>query len=322
MIAIKKIPDPGEKILRQAISAKEDKFFREEEFLYYSRNLVEKLASNHDAVLYLAKEKEEIAGYGIFSYLKWDSEIFGFKVGRIEDIFFNPQYADKKRFINKILLDCRKERYRHICARIGLRDFEILKTAEQAGFCVADIQITLSTGTSLQDMPSFASNGLKVRQAKLNDLSSLNYILKDGFTDTRFAADRNFPGHKVEKLYSQWLKNSLLNSQKYVFVIKDTLQKKPVGFCICAIDNRSKGIFSLRLAAIELVAIAKDYRNKGVAVILLSFVLSWLKNKADKAEIRTQASNIPALRAFLKAGFKEISQGTILPAGISLHYWF
>ena len=48
----------------------------------------------------------------------------------------------------------------------------------------------------------------------------------------------------------------------------------------------------------------------------------WFKGKVDRVEIRTQISNIPAVRAFMRGGFIEFTSGPMLPARITMHRWF
>ena len=77
-------------------------------------------------VLYVAVDKNNIAGYALLMYLKWDSGIFGFKIGRIEHLFMRMDGENKYNFLKTIVDDCRKEKYAHINLRIGLKDFDAL----------------------------------------------------------------------------------------------------------------------------------------------------------------------------------------------------
>ncbi len=321
---IEKISQPKRQFLEQVLDTQAITFKEKNVFLYFKTRVLNQVSSKPELSLYLVKnDTGEIAAFALISCLEWDSKIFGFKVGRIEHLVLLADDRENERFIRKIVSDCRKEKYRHISCRLGNKDFSALRILEKQGFNIADIQLTLVADMRSGDTPVFPKHGCKIRKARISDLNILKEILKSGFTDTRFVADTRFAKDRVDLLYVQWLENSLRDNKKEVFVVLDSFcSPDPMGFCICSFDHNSNDILGLKLAAIDLIFIGENQRGRGIGRAFLSLVLKQLNTKVDRVEIRTQVSNIPAIRAFMKGGFKDICAGTMLPAGITLHRWF
>lgn len=326
---ITSVKQPDRKILEQVFFSIENNldkdstnFLTPSLFPYFKSKIFRKFILNPQCIIYVARENEMVVGFAFLIFLEWDSNIFGFSIGKIDNLFIKMADPLKYNFLQNIIQDCIKERYVHLVCRIGIKDFAMLNLLEKMQFNIADIQLTLSASGDLLDVPLPSSNKFEIRSAKTDDLEQLREIVKDGFTDTRFVVDSRYPREKVNQLYFEWVKNSVLDPAQSVFVVKDNSTERLIGFSICNFDPDSEITLGIKIGCIDLIAVAKNYRNQGIGQMLVKFVLSWFKAKVDKVEIRTQVSNIPAIRAFMNGGFKEFSSGIMLPAGISMHRWF
>lgn len=324
-----KVKKPDKKTLLQVLSAVENSFYKEvnnsftkPDFLYFKKKIINKFSLNPQCTLYVAREKKMVKGLAFFRLLHWDSQIFGFKIGRMENLILNMEGYYKENFLNTIIRDCIKDKYRHVHCRIGLRELGILRLLENFKFNVVDIQCTLSTPENFKSLNLKATNKFLIRKAKGQDLSSLRETLKGAFLDTRFSVDHNYPRDKVDKLYFGWVKNAMLDPKERVFVAYDKKNRNLFGFMICNFDQESKESLGLRIGYIDLIAVNRGFRNIGIGKQLIRFALKWFASRADRVEIRTQVSNIAAIKCFTGSGLSEFSYGTALPAGISLHRWF
>lgn len=328
MSNVDKIKKPDEKILNQITTASENKFNRDTDgfpgpkfFLYFKKNIFKKFALNPHATLYVVRENSTIVGFAFLIFLEWDSNIFGFKIGRIENLSFLNVTSPRQNLLKSIIQDCIEDQYIHINCRIGLRDYENLHLLEKLEFNVMDIQTTFSTPDRFDvSLPPF--EGFAIRRASGKDLEQLKKVVSGIFTDTRFMIDRRFSAEDVNKLYFEWLKNSILDPAQIVFLLERKNNKDLIGFSICVFDPHSEETLGIKIGSIDLIAINKNYRNKGIGQMFIKFILNWFKAKVDKVEIRTQISNLAAIKAFISGGFTEFCSGTMLPSGISLHRWF
>ncbi len=257
----------------------------------------------------------------LLKYLEWDSKILGFKIGRIERIVVDPAGGRARAIFGKLLRDCRAEGFRHLHCRIGLNETGLLHYLEDLGFNVADIQLTLSTKGRFNGIMKFhPSRAVSIRQADLSDMKDLGRMVKGAFTHTRFVRDNHYPRAGVDKMYSEWVRNSLRNTAQKVFAAYDKRERCIVGFVIAA--SGVGGAPARKIGCIDLIAVKNSARRRGIGTMLASYALNYLKGTTDSAEVRTQISNYAGIATFMKAGFTEIVPGRLLPAGISLHYWF
>ncbi|MDO8525732.1 MAG: GNAT family N-acetyltransferase [Candidatus Omnitrophota bacterium] len=273
-------------------------------------------------ILYTLKKTGLDAGAHILlTHLEWDSRIFGFKIGRLAHTVTCLNDSERSSLFGKLLRDCEKRGYRHLHCRIGFDEVGLLHCLEDLGFNVADIQLTLSTKGRFNGIARFHPSGpVSIRQAALSDMKDLRRVAKGAFTHTRFARDRRYPRADVDKMYSEWVSNSLHNAGQKVFSAYDGQERCVVGFVIVASGAaREPG---RKIGYIDLIAVKNSARRRGIGTMLAAYALNHIKGAADLAEVRTQISNYAGIATFRKSGFTEIVPGCLLPAGISLHYWF
>lgn len=291
--------------------------------VYFKRTALKKFALNKDCVLYIARKGRSMVGYALFCCLKWDSSIFGLKIGRIERLSMKMRFEDMSCFIGEIIKDCSEEGYAHIVCRTGIRDINNIRLLEKAGFTVADVQLTLSTsGNWREACRGTVLTKTIITQATKGDLPALKDLVRGVFTDTRFVTDERYPKDKVDFMYYKWLGEAISSPDRKLFIARNR-KGGAAGFVLCDIARDSKNMLGAAIGSIGLIAVSKSCRRRGIGQELVKFALLHFKKEGvDKVEIRTQLSNIPALRAFTGSGLSEITSGIVLPAGITMHYWF
>lgn len=116
---------------------------------------------------------------------------------------------------------------------------------------------------------------------------------------SRFNIDKNFKSHHYEKLYREWIEQSLnKNIADKVFVYKNM--------------NEELGIITIgkkdNCAFIGLLAVDKLARNKGIATALLNCAEQYAAHENLKElQVVTQQQNLPACKLYEKNNFNAIS---------------
>jgi ribosomal protein S18 acetylase RimI-like enzyme len=284
---------------------------------YYLNKLLAKCARVAGTSLYLAKEKGALRGFALISPLTWDSKIFGFSISRLEEFSWRLEEDSAQRFLQRIVIDARREHCIHLNTRCSLKDFSLLNALQRVGFYIADIQVTLSA--NIAEFCHFGDG--QVRRAEIGDLPQLRSLVRGAFTHTRFVADRRYPSSGVNAMYCAWIENSLADPHKRVYVSVDARTHALTGFLIYGVDLDSENVAGGPIGYIDLIAVAAQARGRGIGTTLVRKCLELCRDTAKVVEIRTQITNTTAIKAFMKAGFQEYTSGVVLPAGISLHYW-
>lgn len=234
--------------------------------------------------------------------LDWDSKILGLNFYKINKIGLDSEedYDIVKKIINFIKLkfegiDCMT--YKTEATKIGL-----IQNLQKNGFVLAGLPVRLSI--NLENIKDYEDQNIRLFENK--DAGILSEIARNTFLNAYRYNDKKFDKSRVDDLYSEWIKNSCKGRAEAVFVYED--DNVPMGFIACNIKDKT--------GLIDLIAVSKDARGKGIGKKLVLNSLSWFKDKVDKVEVNTEAMNYPSLRIYQNAGFK------IEWIGADLDYWF
>jgi dTDP-4-amino-4,6-dideoxy-D-galactose acyltransferase len=230
-----------------------------------------------------------------FINLNWDSDFFGFKVARLKDIAA-PE-------IKAILDDLSSRGYRLAVLYSGEGDQEIrLSAVENKGF-LADKKVTyartvpklpltgdLRTGSAL----NIRVNPPELKPEYLFDLAYLagNY--------SRFRKDKNFPSGAFERLYAQWVINSL-NGEFADYTLVHYDDKGIGGFSTLKTDGD--------MARIGLISVDTNRQNQGIGkALIIETIKICISNCINTIEVDTQSENVQACKFYEKSGFsvKEV----------------
>jgi hypothetical protein len=151
--------------------------------------------------------------------LEWDSEFFGCRIARFEGGRLQASSAAAAlSWCEQNRIDCL-----YFLAKEG--DPETLRVAEQTGFQLVDIRVTLTGPTAGYAGRELLSN---VRMAKVEDVEALCRIARTSHHDSRFWADGRFR-HRCGDLFAEWIRKSCVGWAQAVLVVE--LDDRPAGWC-------------------------------------------------------------------------------------------
>lgn len=224
--------------------------------------------------------------------LQWDTDLFGYEVGKIT--ISRQDELD----IDSILKDSNKLLYI---------------------FCEEQIDKTI-----LNDLPAVlvdektelakyfnAYETIPQLNPNLSEISSVNpslieLALKSGIY-SRFNIDTNFITNEFQKLYTAWIEKSITKEiAEKVIAYKD--DNKFIGIVTISIENNEP--------VIGLLSVDEAYHRKNIGTQLLNYATAFsLQNNYSALHVTTQGANIPAINFYKKNGF-EIKKRTYI-----YHLW-
>lgn len=223
--------------------------------------------------------------------VKWDSDFFGIKIGRIEttDFTISAFEKEKNKFELIYIHEFDDDNQHHIALK-SLTQFEdkkLIYTKKIGKAPLLDNQISLYDN--------------KTANKKLIQLALLSGAY------SRFKLDTNFKKKSFEHLYTKWIENSV---------------NKKIAFCVLIFGDKNNpdGFISVQkkgnVAQIGLFAVNSNTRNKGIGKKLLNAAEYFAqKHNFDTLNIATQASNKLACTFYEKCGF------AIQTNINTFHYW-
>lgn len=237
--------------------------------------------------------------------LSWDTDFFGFPIARLR----SGPLTDES--LQAAMARCRKQAIRCVYFLAPAADFGTLQLAQQAGFELVDVRVTLSrplsgrllTGSPMTgDIPEWKLPHT-VREATTADLAALLPLAEPLARVSRFGLDPRFGLEQATRLYEQWL-------QKETAVSLVVDGPAGMGGLITIQQDGTHGI-------IDLLATAPTMQRRGLGKVLCAAGLRWMReNGCRTASVITQGHNIASQRVYQQNGFLTST------VEISFHKWF
>jgi dTDP-4-amino-4,6-dideoxy-D-galactose acyltransferase len=221
-------------------------------------------------------------------FLPWDSSHFGQRIARITTNTLDVHTG------RAAVAWCRDHRIDCVCLRIGAEDDASIDAAEQCGFHLVDVRLTLDASVR----PSQPATDPRVRTATAADLEALEALARVSHRNTRFYSDRRFERAKADELYATWIRRSL----------KGELAEQVLVTCE---GDAVLGYVSLYTASpdtgqIGLIAVSAQAQGQGRGDLLLREAFRWLEHRAlTRVQVVTQGRSAPSVRFYEKCGFRS-----------------
>jgi len=220
--------------------------------------------------------------------LKWDSELFGRKIGRLA---IKPAQIP---YLQSLLRSAESEGFQYITCSIKSQDISLVRALESSGFYLTDIGVTLSVEAEISLSAERLTNFCKdvITPATHKDVPAVQRLVKSLFLHGRFYHDPFFSREEADRLYQAWVENAIRgNVADIVFYVRNT------GFIVCKKTGRKSG-------EIALIGIKKSKRGKGYGTALIKTAMEWFVSRdIDSIHVRTQLRNISSLNFYLSLGF-------------------
>lgn len=230
--------------------------------------------------------------------LAWDSQFFGFNIGRLWGNRLTPARArEATRWCRDNAIQC----------LYFLADSDNPAThdsAADAGFRVVDVRCTY-----VCDLPSWhpAVDSPAVRPYEPADLPAIERIAAANHTDSRFYFDSHFIRQRCDELFAGWIRRSCSGFADAVFVAG--FAGSPAGYITCHTGENGRG-------SIGLVGVHSAFRGYGLGQQLVAAALKHLRSLGvQRVEVVTHGRNVRSQQMCQRSGF------TIGSLELWYHWW-
>jgi dTDP-4-amino-4,6-dideoxy-D-galactose acyltransferase len=228
----------------------------------------------------------------LLQLLLWDTQFFGLKIGRVL-----PSRLDSAS-LEAIIRLAKEEQFRCLYFQAEPDDANTVSLAEKGGFHLVDVRIVLEHPFDGRPAPAPRypiPEDINLMPPRPKDAPALEEIAVEiGYT-SRFQFDRRFPPGACSRLYRAWLHKALADDHDSVIVAH--LSGQPVGLIACGVHDDGVGV-------IQLAGVQSGTRGRGVGTALVQGALDWFRAQGvHRAEVVTQARNVPAQRLYQQMGF-------------------
>jgi dTDP-4-amino-4,6-dideoxy-D-galactose acyltransferase len=230
--------------------------------------------------------------------LDWDTEIFGYKVAKI-----NAKNTSINDF-NLIKNEITRKGIRLAYWFVDPLDENSILALEHFKYKPIERKITYSKSIKDVDLP-ITQNIFEYKSREFNQ-QLLNLSYQSGFS-SRYKLDFNFTNKEFEKLYKLYITNSIKKTiADHIFVYIH--EQKIAGFVTLKVDKS--------FSKIGLIAVDTFYRGRSIGSKLVDYVSHFsYKNNCKRLDVVTQAENTQACL------FYEAKEFSILETKIVYHIW-
>jgi dTDP-4-amino-4,6-dideoxy-D-galactose acyltransferase len=229
--------------------------------------------------------------------LDWDSQFFGYPVAKIS---FGKDGADK---LENVFQQINSENIRLTYLFVNPDDREINRFIEGKGCLLADQKVVFAKTTEKHF--NFKNKIIEFQETEINE-KILSLALISGIW-SRFRIDKNFVNNEFERLYTEWLSNSINKT----IALKTLVAIQETDFVgITTLGEKSD------YADIGLVAVDENHRGQGIGYDLIHTADNTAFNLGyEKIKVVTQLKNNEACNLYKKCNFHVESITNIY------HYW-
>ena len=122
-------------------------------------------------------------------------------------------------------------------------------------------------------------------------------IAEESFTNSRFYQDKFIPNEVASKIKKSWINNYFLGTRGDDLIIATNRSNKVIGF-MSLLKGNSNSII------IDLIAVSKNERGKGIGKEMLNFLVISKKYKyIDFILVGTQLKNIQSINFYERSNF-------------------
>ncbi|HEY5590031.1 MAG TPA: GNAT family N-acetyltransferase [Paludibacter sp.] len=228
----------------------------------------------------------------MISYLDWDSNFFGLKIGKIE---MNISTINDMVEIEKLKI---ADEYDLVYLFIDKLDNSTIEWLEKKGVNLVDQKVIYQKNLVDHQIETM----LRIEKYNGDVTPKLLELAIESGHKSRFMKDIRLTSRFID-LYRLWIEKSV-NGELADELLVSYYNTEITGFVTLKKNKK--------IGTIGLIAVDKNFRGIGIGRGLLIAAENWFKsNNCNKMSVITQQENIEACRLYLRSGFKILKSQSI-----------
>jgi ribosomal protein S18 acetylase RimI-like enzyme len=276
----------------------------------YAASVVRSSMAVADARTVSVRDGGTLAGLSVVRQSDWDSELFGIRVGRIEELYAVGEGS--ARALVQATEGFAREHGFDVCSvRVAGTDLAAIHALEAVGYRYQET--TLAPWLNLSGWaPADTPN---VRPAGPHDVEAMAVLAREMFRVDRFHGDTRFDPAAADELYAKWVYTWFAERSPSRDAVVFEHEGRVAGFVLFEFIEFEEFVRG-PVGVIRLAGIGPRFTGRGFGRELWSGAINAAASKAAHITATMIASNGRALNLYTSLGFK------ITSTGVTLHRWF
>ena len=265
-----------------------------------------------NGVGFCARTDSRLKALAIMTRSDWGSGFLKRKMGELA-LYVLLSEGEMNSFLQTIFLKAAEMGFDAIFVRIDMAQMKLIQYILTKGAVLGDILVTfgmsLSKGKQLESLTVIGRSDIAFENGTAAHEEQLGKITVNAYKHSHYFNDSNIPLVHAERVYQEWIRNSLNGYANLVIVAK--LKERIVGYITLRISKLGEKAYG----TIDLIAIEERHRGHGIGRMLVTEAISRVRAAVDSIYVSTQVSNLAAMRLYQGLGFEPLlSEAT-------LHFW-
>lgn len=226
----------------------------------------------------------------MIEYLKWDSDFFGYKIGKI-NIKKMTDFSD----ISETLAKQTDYKLIYLVIDEEFYTSKLREQLEKTKLRLVDVKTTLTQTITSENNSNDSFENIQLYLSTITTPELIALSLQSGVY-SRFLTDKNFVNNEYEKLYTAWIQNSV-SGKIADRVIVAYNEDKIIGMITLSFKDNCSDI--------GIVAVDSNYRGQKMGQKLIEkAIYETSKQSINQIKVVTQKDNIKACNFYESQNFK------------------
>jgi dTDP-4-amino-4,6-dideoxy-D-galactose acyltransferase len=236
----------------------------------------------------------------VCDFLEWDSNFFGFRIGRVRSTVLNPELA------KEVDAWATENQIDGLYFLAESNNSQSVVVAEDFHYRLQDVRLIFEYPLSKPYAAPDLGEGVQLRFATSEDVEALKPLTQNAFSMSRFYNDPHFSPESRERLYEVWLTRSIKEDFADRVIIA-TQENEALAYITCQLNRQSK------IGSIGLLGVAEAARGKQLGQHLVYKAYDYFRQEGmETVTVVTQMRNISAQRLYQACGFRTLE----------VHLWY
>lgn len=220
-------------------------------------------------------------------YDQWLSDVLQHEVYRfdVSDEFVKSPESARQAFSSTVT-----SKNVFIYTKVKVHEHGVIKILENLGFNLVDTNIIFEKPI---DSPSKNAWAPEIRFAIPEDRQGVRSLAAYSFSYSRFHLDPLIPDEKANQIKASWAENFFSGGRGDSMVV-------------ASVDGKIAGFLQLlhsgKALVIDLIAVDRKFRRKGIGSGMISFAQNAIKG-FKRVRVGTQLANLPSIRMYERLKF-------------------
>ncbi|MGQ0734584.1 MAG: hypothetical protein ACT4QD_13130 [Acidobacteriota bacterium] len=269
--------------------------------------------ANHDDGMVWQMTSGLARAVAVSRRLRWDSEFFGVRMGRIEYLMASDAALAAPALAHAIEALAEKG-VRHVSARVDVADVESMHVFEASGFRLMDALVTYTTRPR-KEPPNPVRQVGTIRPFQSGDRTELLQIAAEAYAGFRgrFHLDAHLAKDRCDAFYAEWAAQCLSGAMADMLLVSEGGDGRLLGFLAFKRREPVSTVGGVPVFGGGLGACRRD--SPGAYAGLIRAGTVWAHEHNGVAECQTQNYNFSTIRIYEAVGAHYVR------AEYTLHRW-